>query len=217
MLDRRGTRHTRTPADYEIGYRRVQGTRRRMVRRRAPGVRAQAGRQRRRAIRELLERRKQTQPIGEWSCGSVFINPPGEHAARLIETRGLEGISHRRCVGVREARQFHHQSRRRPRRRHRGADPARAAHRRRGARHRARHRSAHRRRSGMRLLKACSEPRRAQRTPQEFGKVAVLLGRRFQRAGDLAAERQCGAGGAQAPRRRCACVRSGRAARCRSW
>ena len=38
-----------------------------------------------------LEKRRQTQPIGEWSCGSVFTNPPGDHAARLIETAGLKG------------------------------------------------------------------------------------------------------------------------------
>ena len=44
------------------------------------------------AIRELLERRRQTQPIGEWSCGSVFTNPPGDHAARLIESAGLKGL-----------------------------------------------------------------------------------------------------------------------------
>jgi len=42
--------------------------------------------------RALLERRRQTQPIGEWSCGSVFTNPPGDHAARLIETAGLKGL-----------------------------------------------------------------------------------------------------------------------------
>jgi UDP-N-acetylmuramate dehydrogenase len=42
--------------------------------------------------RALLEKRKQTQPIGEWSCGSVFTNPPGDHAARLIETAGLKGL-----------------------------------------------------------------------------------------------------------------------------
>lgn len=42
--------------------------------------------------RALLERRKQTQPIGEWSCGSVFTNPPGDHAARLIESAGLKGL-----------------------------------------------------------------------------------------------------------------------------
>jgi UDP-N-acetylmuramate dehydrogenase len=44
------------------------------------------------ATRALLERRKQTQPIGEWSCGSVFTNPPGDHAARLIEAAGLKGL-----------------------------------------------------------------------------------------------------------------------------
>jgi UDP-N-acetylmuramate dehydrogenase len=42
--------------------------------------------------RALLERRRETQPIGEWSCGSVFTNPPGDHAARLIEAAGLKGL-----------------------------------------------------------------------------------------------------------------------------
>jgi UDP-N-acetylmuramate dehydrogenase len=42
-------------------------------------------------FRTLLEQRKATQPIGEWSCGSVFTNPPGDHAARLIEASGLKG------------------------------------------------------------------------------------------------------------------------------
>jgi UDP-N-acetylmuramate dehydrogenase len=39
----------------------------------------------------LLDKRKASQPIGEWSCGSVFTNPPGDHAARLIDTAGLKG------------------------------------------------------------------------------------------------------------------------------
>jgi len=43
-------------------------------------------------VRELAERRKQTQPLGEWSCGSVFTNPPGDFAARLIEAAGLKGL-----------------------------------------------------------------------------------------------------------------------------
>jgi UDP-N-acetylmuramate dehydrogenase len=43
-------------------------------------------------IRALLARRKATQPIGELSCGSVFTNPPGDHAARLIEASGLKGF-----------------------------------------------------------------------------------------------------------------------------
>src|SRR4051812_31542460 len=42
-------------------------------------------------MRELIARRKETQPIGEWSCGSTFTNPKGDHAARLIEAAGLKG------------------------------------------------------------------------------------------------------------------------------
>jgi UDP-N-acetylmuramate dehydrogenase len=91
VIDRRGARHTRTPADYEISYRRVRGPAdewflgARMEFERKPGANEAA-------IRELLERRKQSQPIGEWSCGSVFTNPPNQHAGRLIESAGLKGF-----------------------------------------------------------------------------------------------------------------------------
>ena len=43
-------------------------------------------------VRELAQRRKQTQPLGEWSCGSVFTNPPGYFAAQLIESANLKGV-----------------------------------------------------------------------------------------------------------------------------
>ncbi|MFL6547973.1 MAG: UDP-N-acetylenolpyruvoylglucosamine reductase, partial [Povalibacter sp.] len=43
-------------------------------------------------IRVLLARRTATPPIGEWSCGPVFTNPPGNHAAKLIDTAGLKGF-----------------------------------------------------------------------------------------------------------------------------
>jgi UDP-N-acetylmuramate dehydrogenase len=42
-------------------------------------------------LKEMLERRKATQPLGLPSCGSVFRNPPDDHAARLIEASGLKG------------------------------------------------------------------------------------------------------------------------------
>ena len=43
-------------------------------------------------IQAMLSRRKATQPIGKSSCGSVFINPKGEFAGRLIESCGLKGF-----------------------------------------------------------------------------------------------------------------------------
>ncbi|MDD5375335.1 UDP-N-acetylmuramate dehydrogenase [Acidithiobacillus sp.] len=43
-------------------------------------------------LRAWQERRAATQPL-EWpSCGSVFRNPPGDHAARLIEAAELKGL-----------------------------------------------------------------------------------------------------------------------------
>jgi len=39
----------------------------------------------------LLARRGQSQPLSVPSCGSVFKNPPGDHAGRLIEAAGLKG------------------------------------------------------------------------------------------------------------------------------
>ena len=46
-------------------------------------------------IKNLLEKRGSSQPIGQASCGSTFRNPEGDHAARLIESCGFKGV----CVG----------------------------------------------------------------------------------------------------------------------
>jgi UDP-N-acetylmuramate dehydrogenase len=45
----------------------------------------------RRSMEESLERRKLTQPLGVPSAGSVFVNPEGDSAGRLIEAAGLKG------------------------------------------------------------------------------------------------------------------------------
>ncbi len=90
-IDRNGVRHDRPASDYTVGYRHVSGPSdewflgallRFELR---PGVSNDD-------IRQLLAKRKATQPIQEWSCGSVFTNPPGDHAARLIEACGLKGF-----------------------------------------------------------------------------------------------------------------------------
>ncbi len=44
-----------------------------------------------RTTKASLEKRKATQPVGKPSAGSTFRNPPGDFAARLIESCGLKG------------------------------------------------------------------------------------------------------------------------------
>jgi len=94
-LDRAGERHRRARDAFEVGYRHVAA--------RAaseewfvagvfafePGEEAPAMKR----MRELLARRVATQPLSQPNAGSVFRNPPGDHAARLIESCGLKGYA----------------------------------------------------------------------------------------------------------------------------
>lgn len=44
------------------------------------------------AIQHQLDRRAKTQPLGTYNVGSIFKNPPGDFAARLVEAAGLKGL-----------------------------------------------------------------------------------------------------------------------------
>jgi UDP-N-acetylmuramate dehydrogenase len=54
-------------------------------------------------MKQWIAKRKATQPVGKPSAGSTFRNPPGDHAARLIEASGLKG--HR--IGGAEVSRLH--------------------------------------------------------------------------------------------------------------
>ena len=96
-IDRRGSLHARTPAEFEVGYRSVilKADRGRRIEEWFVGATLQfahgdsiAARLR---IKELLARRIASQPLNQPNAGSVFRNPPGDYAARLIEACGLKG------------------------------------------------------------------------------------------------------------------------------
>jgi UDP-N-acetylmuramate dehydrogenase len=94
-VDRAGTLRHRTAADYEIGYRHVAPRSRgdewfvSAVFGFQPGDETVAMLR----IKELLQKRVASQPLNQPNAGSVFRNPPGDHAARLIESCGLKGFT----------------------------------------------------------------------------------------------------------------------------
>jgi UDP-N-acetylmuramate dehydrogenase len=91
MLNRNGVTHLRTPSEFEIGYRSVKKPNEEWFL--AAELRLKKGdtSSSLQHIKALLEKRAVTQPTNLPSCGSVFKNPQGDYAARLIEKSGLKG------------------------------------------------------------------------------------------------------------------------------
>ncbi len=113
VLTRSGELIERSPAEYEIGYRSVVKCETGKVKRDGVAtfhlspftfhqneffvgawLRLQPGDSEisRRQIKELLGKRIASQPLNLPNAGSVFRNPPGDFAARLIEQCGLKGL-----------------------------------------------------------------------------------------------------------------------------
>ena len=90
-LGRAGERRVRLPADYRIGYRKVAGPVDEWFVAAHFRLARDEQHQGRTLIKSLLTRRGATQPTQLPNAGSVFKNPPGDHAARLIEAAGLKG------------------------------------------------------------------------------------------------------------------------------
>ncbi|MEO0575385.1 MAG: UDP-N-acetylmuramate dehydrogenase [Pseudomonadota bacterium] len=90
MLDANGDIQTREKDDFDVSYRTVTGQQGQWFvgarLRFDPDYEPSA-----QHMQVLQDKRKLTQPLGLPSCGSVFRNPTGDHAARLIETAGLKG------------------------------------------------------------------------------------------------------------------------------
>jgi UDP-N-acetylmuramate dehydrogenase len=95
-LARDGSVRVRKPSEYQVGYRHVSLAPERELQQEwfvaaTFELDAGSGTEARARIRDFLARRIATQPLGKPNAGSVFRNPPGDYAARLIEACGLKG------------------------------------------------------------------------------------------------------------------------------
>ena len=93
-LNRAGQLRERKAGDYAIGYRHVALKQPAEEWFTGAWFRLQQGdgAVARKKIKELLAKRIESQPLNLPNAGSVFRNPPDDHAARLIESCGLKGF-----------------------------------------------------------------------------------------------------------------------------
>ena len=94
-IDRRGIIRHRPPADFDVGYRHVRAAQGEWFVAGHLQLPKGDGTASRARIKELLDKRNQSQPTQWPSCGSVFRNPPNDFAGRLVEASGLKGF----CIG----------------------------------------------------------------------------------------------------------------------
>lgn len=92
-INKKGVIHLRNSADFKVGYRQVIAINPDEYFLLATLKFSQTPNHTN--IRQLLEKRRKSQPIGKASCGSVFKNPYPRYAGALIEQAGLKGY----CIG----------------------------------------------------------------------------------------------------------------------
>jgi UDP-N-acetylmuramate dehydrogenase len=91
-IDRSGELREREKGEFEIGYRHCRGPAQEWFVAAWFSLEKGDGEASRARIKEFLAKRIATQPLQLPNAGSVFRNPPGDHAARLIESCGLKGL-----------------------------------------------------------------------------------------------------------------------------
>lgn len=93
MLNRQGQVSFREPSEFKIAYRSVKGLDGEWFLSALLKLEKGDTAASQQKIKALLEQRAKTQPTNQPSCGSVFVNPAGDYAARLIEQAGLKGFT----------------------------------------------------------------------------------------------------------------------------
>jgi len=92
FLLRTGAAASISPAEAGFGYRRSELPEDAVVTGGAVLLEADDPEEIRSRMEEARAWRRRTQPLAEPNCGSVFQNPPGDHAARLIDAAGGKGL-----------------------------------------------------------------------------------------------------------------------------